>query len=110
MYYPCWRLCRWPSDCSRSFVFAATLLYSIATSAAGLTITCHIHPPAQDNTAPVTLIGPFATEDQCEQMRVNMFGSGGRCHCLRGFTSPRFGQPPPGDEFMPGETTETPLP
>lgn len=93
-------------------LLALTLLCGFALPAAALETTCHIHPPAQaeDNTAPATLIGPFATETRCEQMRASMFGAGGRCHCVRGFASPRFSRPFPDSEFMPGEAAEQPLP
>ena len=93
-------------------LLALTLLCGFALPAAALETTCHIHPPdqAEDKTAPATLIGPFATETRCEQMRASMFGAGGRCHCVRGFASPRFGAPFPDSEFMPGEAMEQPLP
>lgn len=62
------------------------------SQAAGLTRSCHIHPPAElveRGEQPVT-IGPYASSAACEWERLALFGDLGRCHCVQTF-APRSG-------------------
>ena len=62
------------------------------SQAAGLTTSCHIHPPTElveRGEQPVT-IGPYASNSACESERLALFGDFGRCHCVQTF-APRSG-------------------
>ena len=61
-----------------------------ALPASGLEVSCHIHPPAQEqgNNPPATTLGPFASESACDAVRQQLFGLAGRCHCAPGFALP----------------------
>lgn len=55
--------------------------------AAGLTTSCHIHPPDElvaRGERPST-IGPYASSGDCEAERLALFGTLGRCHCSQSF-------------------------
>ena len=101
-------------DCrDRICMTVLTLFLWWALPASSLEVSGHIHPPAkeQGDSPPVTALGLFATESECDTVRQQFFGLAGRCHCAPGFALPmalrRDSRIPP----QPGETLEElPLP
>lgn len=84
------------------------------SQAAGLSTSCHIHPPTElaERGERPAIIGPFSSSSACEAGRLARFGDLGRCHCVQGFAPrPRFGVAPGTDgPNLPGSTGDPPPP
>lgn len=66
---------------------ALPLLVPGTPRAAGLTTSCHIHPPPQlvERGEQPGTIGPYPSNEACEAARLALFGTLGRCHCVQSF-------------------------
>ena len=79
----------------------------ITTPAWALEMSCHIHAPAQNGgSANRVVSGRYESEEVCELLRQRRFGTGGRCHCVYGFTSPVFPGKQSNAPSIPGESGE----
>ena len=83
-----------------------TFLLWLAPAVCCADMSCHLHPPDvnQRNEQSRRLIGPFATQQQCENENELRYHLRGRCHCSfansRPFM-PDFSEPERGRNSLP---------
>jgi len=76
-----------PSRIGLALLGALSLAGAGPLEAAGLTSSCHIHPPAElvERGEQPSTIGPYPSSSACEAERLARFGNLGRCHCTQSF-------------------------
>jgi hypothetical protein len=102
----------WSINSYRLLLGVFTVQLWIVLPAAALEISCHIHPPAQvkGSESPGTTFGPFATQSECENVRQQLFGIDGRCHCAPSFSSSLIRRRDRGNDSGHEDSSVAPLP